>query len=172
MSTATPAAMGSDRSIAHAAAAMAVTVRVTNSFELNAPYTGANSTPARRSHEARDDPGQRDHSVGVDPVQLHQTPALHGTPHLQTQAREAQKDGEENEDDDGDRDRGEVDPVDRGPVGTAADGEVHGVRVEEGEDRRGGIEVLGAEDDRQQEGMPTRRARPQTSFAVLLEFGI
>jgi hypothetical protein len=47
MSTATPAAIGSERSIAHAAAAMAVTVRVTNSSELKAPYTGASSTPAR-----------------------------------------------------------------------------------------------------------------------------
>ena len=37
MRTATPAAMGSERSIAHAAAAMAVTVRVTNSSELKAP---------------------------------------------------------------------------------------------------------------------------------------
>ena len=47
MSTATPAAMGIDRSRAHAAAAIAVTVRVTKSSELNAPKTGARSTPAR-----------------------------------------------------------------------------------------------------------------------------
>ena len=37
MRTATPAAMGNERSMAHAAAAMAVTVRVTNSSELKAP---------------------------------------------------------------------------------------------------------------------------------------
>ena len=37
MRTATPAAMGSERSMAQAAAAMAVTVRVTNSSELKAP---------------------------------------------------------------------------------------------------------------------------------------
>ncbi len=37
MRTATPAAMGSDRNIAQAAAAMAVTVSVTNSSELKAP---------------------------------------------------------------------------------------------------------------------------------------
>ena len=37
MRTATPAAMGSERSIAHAAAAIAVTVRVTNSSELKNP---------------------------------------------------------------------------------------------------------------------------------------
>ena len=37
MSTATPAAMGSERSMAQAAAAMAVTVRVTNSSELKFP---------------------------------------------------------------------------------------------------------------------------------------
>src|SRR5580692_1069445 len=37
INTATPAAMGSERSMAHAAAAMAVTVRVTNSSELKDP---------------------------------------------------------------------------------------------------------------------------------------
>ena len=37
ISTATPAAMGRERNIAHAAAAIAVTVRVTNSSELNEP---------------------------------------------------------------------------------------------------------------------------------------
>ena len=47
MSTATPAAIGSDRSNAQAAAAMAVTVRVTNSSELKLPNCGARITPAR-----------------------------------------------------------------------------------------------------------------------------
>ena len=100
-----------------------------------------------------------DHAVGVDAVELHQSPALHGAPHLQTQAREAQEDGEQNEDDDGHRDGGEVDPVDRGPVGAASDGEVDGVRVEEREDRRGGVEVLGTEDHRQERGDPDQEGQ-------------
>ena len=47
ISTATPAAIGIDRSSAHAAAAIAVTVRVAKLSAVNAPNTGASSTPAR-----------------------------------------------------------------------------------------------------------------------------
>ena len=55
----------------------------------------------------------RHDAVGVDAVELDESTALDRTPHLQAEAREAQEDRQQDEHDHGDRDGGQVDPVDR-----------------------------------------------------------
>ena len=115
-------------------------------MEVKAPIPGRQDDPGQARHEARDDPRDGHDPVGIDPVELDEAPALDRGTHLESQAREAQEDSEQNQHQDRDRDGRQVDPVDR----SAQDREVHDVRVEERHDGRRCVQVLGPEDHRQQ----------------------
>ena len=78
--------MGIDRSSAHAAAAIAVTVKRDEVLGVEGAETGRQEDAGQAGHEARDDPCHGHDAVGVDPVELDQPPALDRAAHLQAEA--------------------------------------------------------------------------------------